>query len=66
MSVPLILNPQSGGQVVEQSYPFIATNFGWLYLLGGVAVLLLMVWLAFGRYGGVKLGAADEAPEFST
>jgi BCCT family betaine/carnitine transporter len=66
VSVPLILSPESGGQVVQQSYQFIATNFGWLYLLGGVAALVLLVWLAFGRFGGVKLGLADEAPEFST
>ena len=51
---------------MQASYEFIATRFGWLYLLAGVAALVLLLWLAFGRFGGVKLGAVDEQPEFST
>ncbi|MDP5054085.1 MAG: BCCT family transporter [Congregibacter sp.] len=66
VSVPLALNPIAGAALVEASYAFVATNFGWLYLLAGVAVLLLLMWLAFGRFGKVRLGAAGEGPEFST
>ena len=40
---------------MQSSYEFIATNFGWLYLLGGVAALVLSLWLALGRYGKVVL-----------
>ena len=66
VSVPLALYPELGARVMEDAYAFIATNFGWLYLLAGVAALLLLLWLAFGRYGAVRLGAAGEKPEFST
>ena len=66
VSVPLALNPVAGADIIQRSYKFIATNFGWLYLLGGVAALILLLWLAFGRYGTVKLGTAEDKPEFST
>ena len=66
VSVPLALNPEAGAAMVQQSYAFIATNFGWLYALGGVAALVVLVWLAFGRYGEVQLGQPGDKPEFST
>ena len=66
VSVPLVLNPEEGAALVQQSYKFIATNFGWLYALGGTAALLALVWLAFGRFGSVMLGEKDSKPEFST
>ena len=64
VSVPLVLNPEGGAALVQQSYAFIATNFGWLYALAGIGAILVLAWLAFGRYGKVRLGAADETPEY--
>jgi BCCT family betaine/carnitine transporter len=66
VSVPLILNPVAGAAIVQQSYLFISVNFGWVYLLSGMGAFLLLLWLAFGRFGKVLLGAPGEAPEFST
>lgn len=66
VSVPLVLNPEGGAALVQQSYAFIATNFGWLYAVAGIGAILVLAWLAFGRYGKVRLGAADETPEYST
>lgn len=66
VSVPLILSPEKGAAVVIESYQFIALNFGWLYQLAGVAVLVFLLWLAFGRFGAVKLGRDGDDPEFST
>jgi BCCT family betaine/carnitine transporter len=66
VSVPLVLDPVGGAELVQQSYKFITINFGWLYLLGGIAALLLVLWLAFGRFGRVTLGTEGEKPEFST
>ena len=39
---------------------------GWLFLIFGLGALFFALWLAFSRYGHVKLGAKDEKPEFST
>tara|TARA_B110000503_G_scaffold36706_1_gene60054 strand:- start:44678 stop:46201 length:1524 start_codon:yes stop_codon:yes gene_type:complete len=66
VSIPLALNPVAGAHIMERSYQFVATNFGWLYLLCGVSAMVLLLWLAFGRYGQVKLGNAADRPEFST
>lgn len=65
VSVPLVLNPEEGAALVEQSYSFIASNFGWLYALGGTAALIVLAWLAFGRFGTVLLGEEGDVPEFS-
>ncbi len=51
---------------VTSSVNFIKTNLSWLYLLVGIGSLAFCTWLAFGRYGGMKMGADDEPPEFST
>jgi BCCT family betaine/carnitine transporter len=41
-------------------------KFGWMYLVAGVLPLAFAVWLAFGRFGQIKFGTADETPEYST
>ena len=43
----------------------ITSTMGWLYLLIGMASLVFCFWLAFGRFGQVKLGQAGEPPEYS-
>ncbi|PXX49954.1 glycine betaine uptake BCCT transporter [Aquitalea magnusonii] len=40
-------------------------RFGWFYLLGVFGFLVFALYLAFGRFGHIRLGKADEAPEFS-
>lgn len=47
------------------SMGWITTYFGWLYLLSGVGAVMFCLWLAFGKFGHIKLGAKDEKPEFS-
>jgi glycine betaine transporter len=39
---------------------------GWFIMLSVSAMLLVSVWLAFSRYGRIKLGKDDDEPEFST
>jgi len=65
-SISLILFPESGGEVLLELYGLISSHFAFLYLFAGVATLLLLVWLAMGRYGKVRLASGDEQPEFST
>lgn len=62
----LILFQQESNTAVNDAVNFIKTNLSWLYMLVGVGSLGFCVWLAFGPYGGMKLGADDEPPEFST
>lgn len=62
--LPLALFPDQGGKLILNAYDFIARQFGFLYMLAGVAVMLFLAWLAFSRYGRVVLGTDEERPEF--
>lgn len=64
--LPLAAFPDLGGRVLGAAYEFIAREFGVAYLAAGVLAMLLLAWLAFGRYRNVLLGSAGDAPEFST
>lgn len=65
MVLPLSIWPESSLVILNDMLGFITSKFGWLYLAVGVVIFLLMIWLAFGRFGYVKLGQADDEPEFS-
>ncbi len=43
---------------------FITTNLGWVYMLITTFFLVFVIYLAFSRYGKIKLGAPDDEPEF--
>jgi glycine betaine transporter len=42
------------------------TSRGWFVMLSASLLLILCIWLAFSRYGKIKLGKDDDEPEFST
>lgn len=37
---------------------------GWFYILGVTTFLIFLLWLAFSRYGHLRLGRDDERPEY--
>ncbi len=39
---------------------------GWFVMLSVSGMLILCIWLAFSKYGAIRLGADDDRPEFST
>src|ERR671914_1335589 len=47
-------------------WSFLVPNFGWVFILSSFGFLAFAVYLAFSRYGKIRLGAQDEQPEFST
>ncbi len=44
------------GQIID--------SLGWLYLLITTGFLVFVLWLAFSRYGSIRLGKDGEKPEF--
>lgn len=40
--------------------------FGWFYVATVSGLLIFLVWVAFSRFGGMKLGRDDEEPEYSS
>jgi len=63
-SLPLAINPDAGKALVNGLLGWFTGNFGWLYLLTGIGSFFFMMWLAFGPLGRIKLGAAEDQPEF--
>ena len=66
VSLLMIVFPVASANAVQAAMEFITGKFGWLYLLAGVAPLIFAGWLAFGHYGQIKLGHAEDTPEYST
>ncbi|MDX1516994.1 MAG: BCCT family transporter [Woeseiaceae bacterium] len=64
--IPLAVAPEASGRILQATYDYIASEFGVVYLLASVAVNVFLIWLAFSRYGGRKLGTDEDEPEFDT
>ena len=64
-ALPLMIFPEESSVFLIDSRKSIMSNFLWLYLSIGMAAVIFCLWLAFGRYAHVKLGAPDEPPEYS-
>ena len=47
-------------------FDFLVPNFGWVFILSSFGFLAFSVYLAFSRYGRIRLGGDDEQPEFRT
>ncbi len=47
-------------------WSFLVPNFGWVFILSSFSFLAFSLYLAFGRYGKIRLGGQDEQPEFRT
>lgn len=60
-----LVSPATLGGAVDQALAVITRNFGWLYLWIVLGLVLLSFFLAFSRYGDLKLGGEDDEPEFS-
>ncbi|MGF1470717.1 MAG: BCCT family transporter [Rubrobacteraceae bacterium] len=45
---------------------YVIATFGWVYLLAVSGFLVFVVYLAFSRYGRIKLGKDNDEPEFTT
>lgn len=44
---------------------YVLENFAWLYLISTTLFLFFVAYLAFSRFGKIRLGKDDERPEFS-
>ncbi|MCK9516103.1 MAG: BCCT family transporter [Ottowia sp.] len=61
-----IVAPDGITLVGNVSLDWVIVHFGWLFGVLALAVFGFMMVLGYGPAGGVRLGADDEAPEFST
>ena len=66
VSIPLGFMPEQSGPFVTGLYNDITENFGILYQLAAIGTIIVLGYIAFGRYGNVRLGDQNGKPEFST
>lgn len=60
------LAPDQLGAATQAMLGFASEKFGWFYLIATFAFLIFSVYLAFSRYGKIRLGSDDDEPEYST
>ncbi|MBT2657623.1 BCCT family transporter [Bacillus sp. ISL-18] len=59
------LAPKNLGTISKEAFTFTINNFGWLYLFLALGFLLFAFYLAFGKFGNIRLGSDDDEPEYS-
>ncbi len=58
--------PEDLAENTGEALTWVTDNFGWLFVLTSAGFVLFSGYLAFTRYGNIKLGPDDSEPEFST
>jgi len=61
-----ILDNESLADVSGDTLGWVTKSFGWLFVLVSTGFVVLSAVLAFSRWGKIRLGPEDEAPEFRT
>jgi len=54
----------TASRVFSATLSFITNVFGWYYIAVVSLLLVFVVWLAFSRFGRIRLGPPDSRPEF--
>ncbi len=60
-----IIAPSNMASVFDTMLASLTRNFGWFYLWVVLGLVLFAAYVAFSRYGQLRLGGDDEEPEFS-
>lgn len=57
--------PAAFAAASSAAFTWVITNLGWAFVLFSTAFVLFVVAIAASKFGTIRLGAADEQPEFS-
>lgn len=60
------VSPDSLKAYASSAQSFLSGQFGWAYILSLAVYVGIGLWIGFSRYGALKLGKAEDTPEFST
>lgn len=61
-----MIMPENFTNIGNMTFSLLTNNFGWLYLASMLFFVVFSMFLAFSKYGGIKLGPDDSKPEYST
>ena len=64
--LPLLFFPEAAGVVTRGMYAWIAEHLALAYQWAVIGAVIFLLWLGLGRFGSVRLGDDNEAPEYST
>ncbi len=65
LAVFLFIFPEQSNAVIGQVRFFFGDTMGLYYLVIGLAVLVISIWLSFSKYGNIILGELNEKPKYS-
>lgn len=65
LALLLFIFPEQSNGVIGQVRYFFGDTVGTYYLIIGIGVLLVSIYLSFSKYGDIVLGAANEKPKYS-
>lgn len=54
------------GEAANAALSWVSDSFGWMYMAGVAFFLAFCFYMAFSKYGKVKLGKPEDVPEYST
>ncbi|MBZ2194971.1 choline BCCT transporter BetT [Occultella gossypii] len=59
-----MLAPAGAASVMRDLVGVVATNLGWFYVVTVVLVIAFVLWVAFSKEGGVRLGPDHSRPQY--
>lgn len=65
LAAVLFAFPEQSNEIIGQVRFFFGDTLGLYYLVIGLGVLIVSVFLAFSKYGNIVLGKQDEKPKYS-
>ncbi|WP_028544911.1 glycine betaine uptake BCCT transporter [Paenibacillus taiwanensis] len=57
--------PQHLSETTDVALSFATNRFGWFYLIAALIILVYSLYLAFSKFGHIRLGDDDDEPEYS-
>lgn len=66
ISIPIMIFPEKGMEVVNNINNFITTNFGFWYVWFAFGTFGFCAYICLSKYGKMKLGDPDTKPDYST
>ncbi|HDZ3284350.1 TPA: BCCT family transporter [Staphylococcus aureus] len=64
--IPMMAFPKASEDIITGINSAISDSIGSIYLFMGLAIFCFVMYIAFGKYGNVTLGKANDKPEFNT
>src|SRR5699024_11749497 len=63
--IPMMVFPKASQDIITHLNEVVSSTLGSIYLLIGLATLIFVLYIAFGKYGNVTLGKATDKHEFN-